>query len=836
MPDIITLEISLDPTHTQRIADSNCYINDLWYEGRLNPEGQNIITQAFSGPFSNVPVQTSCDLELNDLDGGLDLSLATYQNWANKPIELFTWDGTTKTSRFKGIIRFPGGVMRNDKRVAITVDDLRSRDNKTLPLHKFTEANVVDKGDVGKPIPYLFGKYAFPLLIEPVWSIAAKDGHTFKISDLGLQAFDELYVKVQEVETKFMWELRSVSLIGGFIVAGGLHIISDKSLTAAMNGWMNMTDDASYYYALAKWKPASTIGSRVFRTADGYSWTDLGDVSATDTPLCIYWSIGANKLYASMTGTGGARLFYSTDDGANWTEDFTNGSNDPFPSDINCLHDFAGKLYAGCDNAIYRRDGDKNWVAIPFVGKAPFPLYTHNYVEELEVFQSALFMKIRSVNTAPPLTRYALTFYRTGGVVNIYTSASSLSNTLDWDNDWIGGLAASGEKLYYGKQNGGEYSLMSLDYWASSNPSIEDKTFPANITGGVYDTKRKCFYFGTARVASNGLGYLYKWDSEKTQYDTYALAAGDSIKSLYYYNRHVTWMVNNTSTPVWRLYCNSMISDDDNPLDVETMPHLACQGYPHGGALVEIPSDIIYEILVDFLGVDAGDIDSSFTTVKNILTNSGAGTFKVHRYLTDEVQAFDFIAELCSECGIMLSVPYDKYHLDYWKDNDIAGAHIYGGESGKEIDIGEDSFDCSYSDDYFNDLTVNYQHNPIGRLKAVSREPYQFSEYRKSIHKENLTAQGDDGLVRPQTLDCKWRYDDNDYIPVDTHAQNLIGFFSTHVLWVVAYIFDNWAEYIGGCCKIKMGSLSSAPMMIREIERDLNFRGATVRGYEISQL
>ena len=95
-------------------------------------------------------------------------------------------------------------------------------------------------------------------------------------------------------------------------------------------------------------------GARIFRSADGSSWTPVtdpgfGNPHDTIPPAILDMRVFKGYIYAS-TGRGNASQVWRSLNGTIWAPMNVTGFGDPENVDLTALAEFGGRLYAGVTN------------------------------------------------------------------------------------------------------------------------------------------------------------------------------------------------------------------------------------------------------------------------------------------------------------------------------------------------------------------------------------------------------------------------------------------------------------------------------------------------------
>jgi hypothetical protein len=208
------------------------------------------------------------------------------------------------------------------------------------------------------------------------------------------------------------------------------------------------TFNGQLYAASGNWGS----GARIWRTADGHTWTAVtepgfGDAYAEANPVIPDMAVFGGQLYAG-TGWGESGQVWRSSNGSDWQPVTTDGFGDSGNYSVSTFAAFGNKLYAGTGNdngaQIWRSDsgssGSWEQVAADGLGSSDA-----NQVTAFAVFTGGLYAAIESTQ---------------GGAAQIWSTA----NGTDWtpivtdgfgddDNYQTGGMAVFDGYLYVGTRN-----------------------------------------------------------------------------------------------------------------------------------------------------------------------------------------------------------------------------------------------------------------------------------------------------------------------------------------------------------------------------------------------
>jgi len=206
-----------------------------------------------------------------------------------------------------------------------------------------------------------------------------------------------------------------------------------------------------------------TDGARIFRAADGLTWTAVtepGFGSAHDTaaPAILDLTVFNSRLYAS-TGRGNAAQIWRTVNGTNWARVVNAGFGDPDIVAISVLAEYNGMIYAGATHAVTGAQiwrsytGDSNsWtpVAPAVPGTEPAT------VTGLAVFDGAIYAAVASEAPAQIWRSYggAWTAVVGDGFGDSQTTATG--GMAVYDNDLYVGAGSTGSGAQLWRSNDGE--------------------------------------------------------------------------------------------------------------------------------------------------------------------------------------------------------------------------------------------------------------------------------------------------------------------------------------------------------------------------------------------
>lgn len=147
---------------TLRYADTNMSMSDgNFYEGRL--EAGNL-SRAFSCWTEPKQRQSTLAITLKDHDRTVRAFLDSFA-WGLRPVKVYVGKGRALedyTLDFDGIVKFPGGISYDDRRVRIQLRDARDRDTVTLPSGKYLTVNYpnLEEESIGRVKPIVYGDWS----------------------------------------------------------------------------------------------------------------------------------------------------------------------------------------------------------------------------------------------------------------------------------------------------------------------------------------------------------------------------------------------------------------------------------------------------------------------------------------------------------------------------------------------------------------------------------------------------------------------------------------------------------------------------------------------------
>lgn len=804
----ILLEFHVTNNGPLRYAEEDVGMSNAFYAGRGAVRQLSLMSE-FNKLLGSTPIKTTLNVVLNAGDQGLDAHLGVY-NWRNRQIKSLYGVGVDYAGYdtiFDGVVRFPEGMKRSNRRIAFVADDIRSKDTKLLPETLFTEEaySNAPMSTIGKPIPILWGEYAHPLLITPPCiDNTETDGLKFKISGDTIMAIGDLYI-IEEDGTKTKRNLEYVDgakdLTNAEFRAAGLHLQESlKDINADADKIYSYCDDGTYLYAVVK---ATSSKTMIFRW-DGDEWTYRGQSGTSAEFVPVPKASVCNGLGVIYVGcaTGGVLIF--TGGGTAYGMEVPEGGLTG--ETINCLAVYQSNVYCGTlgidayegQGEVWKRTAPETWVCIwrsSAVSKSG-PVLSMCVIFRLLLFGC-------SGIGDPVANAYLVSWDGTDASVE-YSFGMNLS--------WMCPGVRYSELVFGDTQN--------IYTWDGSDFRAIDAVSSGTIQGVAYDPNREAVYFTVEDSGEPPYSSVYKWKGGQLD----ALWTGTDDLTGYVYGCHfwddyILWSVQS------KVLCNSLLTSDEQPTRLTGKFGIEATGrfetIEEVDVPIEEPTDIYTNVLESDLGVHAGNIDSaSITIVQNALTDSGGGEFKVHRYLDRQMQAADLLSELCAECEISPSIRDNKYNLQYMWPSGSSGATFHS-KVFREQHLKDKTFDTTDCPDYFNKFSMLHKHDPCtGNFEGTEIQ-------------EAGAAQAADRTTITRDLSCLWRYNDADHISVFTFVQNLITFFSMNPEWVSTTLKDTLDVELGDVVDIEIGHLTNVPVLVRSIRKDFLAKQTRIQGWNL---
>lgn len=798
---------------TLYFANHDIHMDDThFYEGRLDIGD---LRQALPGlldtsaaPFASIALmltlgnRSARDTALNTL------LVPGVTGWANVAVRLYTARTSTPrvfseyTCRFEGKIRFPEGMSRTERLATFMVDDLRTRDRTNIPK------TFVASGD---PIPIIYGTFEDP------YRIGMKDQEEtpYKLAGHALYAFDGLFYKGEEDCIDLEIQRASLDIA---------HSPSTVEIPQDWHGFYNLTLDLAAGYTIAhisesiqhKWLILcceDTLGGGDNKVLhyDGRTWTE----EYTDAAVKVTWeSDGASLPW------GAIRLFRFTDDGKVYVADEEGAFGDA-DFDFSPQYGVHAVLYSGAswvilDNGdVYRRYGSADWrkhhtgtgTGLKLAtGEARYGYWT-SYIYALET------LKVYE-GTAAPEGEVPWVEIAAMGVGN-YTDAvvrgrSELCVTYE---PAVADLVVS---LFVFDFDSRTWKAKKLTWWCQA-------LYEQPPTWGY-----RCHWFADHNtvkiITSTYLGYcaILSWDGNSLE------SIREDIQGVL--GQIVSFRRNEADYALYSwaptvlgtaevLYCDSQ-EYAWTDMTFLCRGKMGAAGSPYAGRL-DGPTEIIYDILADLCGVEAGEFDlTSWTSTRNIIRPAGS-TYKVHGVIVSAVDSHDQIQEICRDCGLICGVKLpsvgattSKYFLDHWKRSVSADA------SHKDVRI-SDPVESEDAELYFNRMTGSHKLIPWS------------GNFTEVIEIQNASAISQDGVERPFELASRWRFDgSNDHIPFSIYINNLLSTFSKHVQMQTCGIGGGFWYELAQKLHLTWDYLTTETPL-RILERTLSFltNHATYRGW-----
>lgn len=147
---------------TLRVADTSMSMSDgNYYDGRLSVQ---TLTRSFSSFLQPKQRQSTISLTIADEDGTFQALIRDY-HFGYRDVEILVGKGTSLDDYiidFKGVIQFPNGVTHTEKSVTINVRDIRSKDDRNLPVNKYWASDYpnIEEDAIGSVKPLIWGNWS----------------------------------------------------------------------------------------------------------------------------------------------------------------------------------------------------------------------------------------------------------------------------------------------------------------------------------------------------------------------------------------------------------------------------------------------------------------------------------------------------------------------------------------------------------------------------------------------------------------------------------------------------------------------------------------------------
>ena len=202
----VLVEVALDGG-TVKYADDDLAMDDgSTYDGRvmsipvLRLSGGALLDPRMVSPALSIGLEDADRVVRNSTDA---------EEWGNRAVTIKIGQGTTIADYeivFSGVVRFPGGVSWDATSLQFAVDDIRSKDAKTLPATRLDPATYANMDTLSyyKPIPLVYGDWQTTAgggETIPAYQIdsTAGTGGKFKVAAHALKSIEVVYLNGADI-------------------------------------------------------------------------------------------------------------------------------------------------------------------------------------------------------------------------------------------------------------------------------------------------------------------------------------------------------------------------------------------------------------------------------------------------------------------------------------------------------------------------------------------------------------------------------------------------------------------------------------------------------------
>lgn len=246
----VLVEVALDGG-TVRYADDDLPMSDgTAYDGRIaNIPSLRLSTGSLLDPRL---VSPSLTIALHDADHVVRDSTDT-EEWGNRAVTIKIGQGETigdYETVFFGVVRFPGGISWDATSLRFQVDDIRSKDARTLPINRYDPATYTNMEAKSQylPIPLVYGDWQTTAgggekLPAVQIDSTAGTGGKFSIADHALKSIQKVYNGTTDITSNCSLDAAN----GQFTITTGTYTPATETITVNVQG---ATDDGATSGAL----------------------------------------------------------------------------------------------------------------------------------------------------------------------------------------------------------------------------------------------------------------------------------------------------------------------------------------------------------------------------------------------------------------------------------------------------------------------------------------------------------------------------------------------------------------------------------------------------------
>jgi hypothetical protein len=228
-------------------------------------------------------------------------------------------------------------------------------------------------------------------------------------------------------------------------------------------------------------------------------------------------------------------------------------------------------------------------------------------------------------------------------------------------------------------------------------------------------------------------------------------------------------------------------------------------------ALLEHPVEVLYDLLVNRLGVDTTGIDeNSFTSVKAI-----DSTAVCRRWISDDALLVDTINELCFEFGYELYSLIGKFYL---KKQTLLGSTT---GSFTQDDLMPQTYQLQLDPNraYFNQLTLRFNQRPSdGEFLGTT----QISNYAKVSQHSKL---------QNFALDLQWSY--REFEAIERFSILLAMFSGPIRLLTATFVSSAWGLKPADILDLTFHIFTAQTFLVRSATKDLNTFSTAITAWDL---
>ena len=184
---------------TLKIAEESLAFDSGFYDGRLQDVG--VIDQSAGRVLDPKLVSSRNTFRIDNADGLYSTYYDDY-TWVNREVVIKAGQGLVigdYEEIYRGRVLTSGGIKLTEQEMTVTVDDVRSKDQRTLPINKFLPTNYANMEVLKRwyPIPIVYGDWSSSAGSERVPAVQIDStvgtGGSFKIADHTVKQIESVY-------------------------------------------------------------------------------------------------------------------------------------------------------------------------------------------------------------------------------------------------------------------------------------------------------------------------------------------------------------------------------------------------------------------------------------------------------------------------------------------------------------------------------------------------------------------------------------------------------------------------------------------------------------------